>query len=639
MSCFRRNLKALTGWAAEKVNETPFLCAQHTSLQFEQRAPPAPAPELSADARPPAEAAPENSKEGEGEKEVEDEGKGEKATGRAGPGETPTAGSDTDSDSEVDLTLEGEKEEEKKGEKEVEDEGPDEGKGEEEVEDDGKGEEATGGGMETAPAQMCDSVITHFVDLEPRRINDRQYRLGIGWEVEGTKGRCGYVVETTHYPNRSYVSLVLLERVDDGAQFIVCALKPSTDRLQLARHAVFPLSSIASAELPGTPVFDEKTFADLGDTFFQQPEKADCTHAPDFALQKRRRMQRKLGAGAEPFVIEEEREEGEEVLPTPKAAKPKGKKKKQTTAPATPGQFFYKCTHVFPNGKKCNKTFPKKQSLNNHMRTHRKSPSPKSGSSTTRRRTSNQVESVLKLTVSLDAYTAMTAKVGEKGRKKKEIRTLGSASGWIESRLDGRHYDSVKIYGGVGGFIESAQWTRFVCHGYNRAGAKGANYRVEGMGDDEGWELWVNGEVWEIHLGEVIERHYGDGEQEPEPHTSDDEATEDESEVVRNLRKELARERVENKRRKKQKKQSYNPPEYHAVEPAPAVEGGQAAGTSMESAVAIFKDAQERPMQILEDMIKLQQAQLQMQMKQASEQLAATNPKYTVDEIKAIKGT
>ena len=62
-------------------------------------------------------------------------------------------------------------------------------------------------------------------------------------------------------------------------------------------------------------------------------------------------------------------------------------------------------------------------------------------------------------------------------------------------RLDRREYKTVKIYGGVGGFIESAAWTRFVCLGYNKAGAKGKPYKVEGMGDGENWELWVNGEV------------------------------------------------------------------------------------------------------------------------------------------------
>jgi hypothetical protein len=106
---------------------------------------------------------------------------------------------------------------------------------------------------------------------------------------------------------------------------------------------------------------------------------------------------------------------------------------------------------------------------------------------------------------------AMTARVGnDVGRKKKEIREVGKVLVWVKStcRLDGREYTSVKLYGGVACFDEKASWTRFVCLGYSKAGARGENYRVKGMGDDEGWERWFNGEVWEIHLGVVLERHY-----------------------------------------------------------------------------------------------------------------------------------
>jgi hypothetical protein len=43
------------------------------------------------------------------------------------------------------------------------------------------------------------------------------------------------------------------------------------------------------------------------------------------------------------------------------------------------------------------------------------------------------------------------------------------------------------------------------------------------MGDGEGWEMWFNGEVWEIHLGLVLERHYGGQEVEVEDQEDDHE--------------------------------------------------------------------------------------------------------------------
>jgi len=115
---------------------------------------------------------------------------------------------------------------------------------------------------------------------------------------------------------------------------------------------------------------------------------------------------------------------------------------------------------------------------------------------------------VLKLTVCGDVYDEMTAPVGSTGRKRTECR---QASDWIESRLDGRVYDFVKLYRAVPGFYESAEWTVFECNGYQAVGAEGRDYVVQNYGEKEGFRLVFRGLVWEIFLGVVVCRrtlHY-----------------------------------------------------------------------------------------------------------------------------------
>lgn len=107
----------------------------------------------------------------------------------------------------------------------------------------------------------------------------------------------------------------------------------------------------------------------------------------------------------------------------------------------------------------------------------------------------------------LDAYEAMTARIGKRGRKRKETR-LHSA--WIEQRLDGREYSYVKLYGGVPGFYEWAPWTLFVCEGYQALGGPGFQYEVENYGEGL-FKCIYTGMVWEVSLGVVVDRHLSHG--------------------------------------------------------------------------------------------------------------------------------
>ena len=53
---------------------------------------------------------------------------------------------------------------------------------------------------------------------------------------------------------------------------------------------------------------------------------------------------------------------------------------------------------------------------------------------------------MLKLTVGDDVFCTMDAPVGSRGMKGDECRVDCS---WIQQRLDGRHYDYVKLYPGL----------------------------------------------------------------------------------------------------------------------------------------------------------------------------------------------
>jgi hypothetical protein len=114
-------------------------------------------------------------------------------------------------------------------------------------------------------------------------------------------------------------------------------------------------------------------------------------------------------------------------------------------------------------------------------------------------------------------YMAMTADVGEVGAKRMELR---EESKWIRSRLEDasgepRHYDKVKIYGGVPYLSESAPWTIFECLGHNKAGTADELYRYEVPPTPlfGGMKIELKGIVREIHLGKVVERYIPSSQQ------------------------------------------------------------------------------------------------------------------------------
>jgi hypothetical protein len=258
------------------------------------------------------------------------------------------------------------------------------------------------------------------------------------------------------------------------------------------------------------------------------------------------------------------------------------------------------------------------------MRSHTVTVTPK-GKKPRRAKQSKVRTRELKLTVSLYAYEAMTARVGEVGRKMKEIREVGKV--WVESRLDGRVYESVKLYGGVACLDEKASWTRFVCLGYSKAGAKGEDYRVEGMGDGEGWEMWFKGEVWEIHLGVVLERHFGGQEVELGDQVGDHE---DAFELLPDL-PDLS---TISSKEGKQGGGKTDPPPYTPDKSATKA----TLLAEMKNMTDIITSAQKTPMSIIENMIKMQTAQAEAMVARLAAQADGANPMYTIAQMEAMKG-
>lgn len=111
---------------------------------------------------------------------------------------------------------------------------------------------------------------------------------------------------------------------------------------------------------------------------------------------------------------------------------------------------------------------------------------------------------ILKLPVSMPAYKAMTGRVGGRGFKGVEVRRC---SNWNNSRIEGRDYDFLKLYGGVNYCSEKVDWTLFELKDIKRAGREGSEYIVPDFGGDE-FDFVVDGEVWLIRVGDILDRHY-----------------------------------------------------------------------------------------------------------------------------------
>jgi hypothetical protein len=127
---------------------------------------------------------------------------------------------------------------------------------------------------------------------------------------------------------------------------------------------------------------------------------------------------------------------------------------------------------------------------------------PKAASAPAKKNSLKVERGVLKLTARKVPYDHMTAAVGERGGKKIEVREDGK---WIRQRLDGRTYNSVKIYQS-GSLWEKAPWTLFESEGYEQRGAEGETYKIS-FGKGVGIGATIEGKVWVIRLGKVIQRH------------------------------------------------------------------------------------------------------------------------------------
>ena len=220
--------------------------------------------------------------------------------------------------------------------------------------------------------------------------------------------------------------------------------------------------------------------------------------------------------------------------------KPKKPAKKKVTPGGTGGIIYY-CTLKLANNKACKFSCATKTGLNNHKKAKGKHAAvkPKKPAKIQKVRT-------LKLTVCKDPYDAMTAEVGEFGVKGIEVRARGKEHEWIRVRLvdsDGfpRSYDTVKLYND-GALNERKRWTEFQWLGHNEAGAKGEMYTIANYGGDE-FIAKVKGEVWEIHLGQVIRKHTPQDDEDSEETETDDEDKILFSAENAKLRKRLARAR------------------------------------------------------------------------------------------------
>jgi hypothetical protein len=199
---------------------------------------------------------------------------------------------------------------------------------------------------------------------------------------------------------------------------------------------VFHLADITAATLPEKPVFDEKTFNDHGVKFIKHPDNVE------FGLSRGKRSRRARTPRGR--WIRMPARQSTLLVMTPKMTeKPVAlvqllRARRSAANGVASTKTWFVCTHTYPNGTKCQQSYSKKQSLNNRMRSHTTTVTPKRAKP---RRKQTKVHSrELKLTVSLDAYKAMTARVGNRGRegREKEERDQRGWKGpggkvWVES--------------------------------------------------------------------------------------------------------------------------------------------------------------------------------------------------------------
>ena len=132
---------------------------------------------------------------------------------------------------------------------------------------------------EGAPRMMTHNNVTYVVGhsgMRPRPGGKPGSECGVMmyWEVAFKQ-----------HPDRFYICLCLLQRVDDPTQqFVVCALPPDTERQQVLRRAVFSVRDITHTYKADVNLLGRSEFTDHSEKFFQEPANADCTHARVFEL-------------------------------------------------------------------------------------------------------------------------------------------------------------------------------------------------------------------------------------------------------------------------------------------------------------------------------------------------------------------
>ena len=403
--------------------------------------------------------------------------------------------------------------------------GKSKGKGDAEAEDTETGAVATG----TAQLQVewvsptSEVTLHHYESSDSLTLNNHTYRQCATWggRESGRQGKVGSLVYLDTERNKKggmddglkRVVISILQRLDDLDNIFVITTKMSdiTRKLMLlSAHRLADVSTVLP-DLDAPSNISHQVYKTLYEKLRDHPDEVTTLLAPAFGLpEKRDRRKRKLHNALPEAVLAPTpppaaapRNTGS---PAPAAAK---QKKTPRKGSAKTGTMRFQCTRIFPNGFACSASFPTAKGLVNHTRTHKKEEDEEEEEEDDDDEEEEEPLKVLKLTVDMMAYKYMTAPVGEYGVKRKEVRSLlgGKSKGaWIRSRLVGREYDSVKLYGGDSYCNEKGDWTVFKYMGHTRAGTPDGEYTVPDYGGADGFEAIVQGEVWEILLGKVLDR-------------------------------------------------------------------------------------------------------------------------------------
>lgn len=108
---------------------------------------------------------------------------------------------------------------------------------------------------------------------------------------------------------------------------------------------------------------------------------------------------------------------------------------------------------------------------------------------------------VLRVCVEMGAFEVMVGDIGEKSEKYTEFRRVCV---YWNSRLEGREYDFVLVFGGVPYFSEKAPWflAEHIGHGIekHRKGYLAGPY-------SNGYSKRFSGDVWRIEIGRMVAVH------------------------------------------------------------------------------------------------------------------------------------